>query len=158
MANISCSDEKSLEGGQLSSDVKTDSSTEPLLSQNVLCDSCMDGPTKALKSCLTCLVSYCETHLRPHLENTKFQNHRLVDPRHDVDCRTCEVHRLPLERFCLMDGCCVCQDCEEQDHGGHCTASVGEARSQIEVTIHSFKFGNCYFSPLSFLLQITPAK
>ncbi|XP_042360586.1 tripartite motif-containing protein 16-like [Plectropomus leopardus] len=106
-----------------------------LLPQDVLCDSCMDSPSRALKSCLTCLVSYCEAHLRPHLENTKFQNHRLVDPLHDIDCRTCEVHQLPLERFCLMDGCCVCLDCETQEHEGHMTASVGEARTQIETEL-----------------------
>ncbi|GLD49313.1 tripartite motif-containing protein 16-like protein, partial [Lates japonicus] len=103
-----------------------------LVPHDVLCDSCMDSPSKALKSCLTCLVSYCKAHLRPHLENTKFQNHRLVDPLHDIDCRTCEVHRLPLDRFCLMDGCCVCLDCESQEHKGHTIASVGEARIQIE--------------------------
>ncbi|XP_049925653.1 tripartite motif-containing protein 16-like [Epinephelus moara] len=109
--------------------------SDTLLPQDVLCDSCMDGPSRALKSCLTCLVSYCEAHLRPHLENAKFQNHRLVDPLHDIDCRTCEVHQLPLERFCLMDGCCVCLDCEKQEHEGHTTASVGEARAQIEIEL-----------------------
>ncbi|XP_040919490.1 tripartite motif-containing protein 16-like isoform X2 [Toxotes jaculatrix] len=106
--------------------------SDTLLPQDVLCDSCMDSPNKALKSCLTCLVSYCEAHLRPHLENTKFQNHRLVDPLHDINCQTCDVHQLPLERFCLMDGCCVCLDCESHEHKGHSTASVGEARTQIE--------------------------
>ncbi|KAF7668244.1 hypothetical protein LDENG_00024600 [Lucifuga dentata] len=60
-------------------------SCDTLLPQDVLCDSCIDSPSKALKSCLTCLVSYCETHLRPHLENNKFQTHRLVDPLHDID-------------------------------------------------------------------------
>eukprot|EP00064_Thunnus_orientalis_P006299 superscaffoldBa00000651_g6315 len=108
---------------------------DTLLPQDVLCDSCMDNPSKALKSCLTCLVSYCEAHLRPHLENAKFQNHRLVDPVHDIDCQACEVHHLPLERFCLMDGCCVCLDCENQEHKGHTTASVEEACAQIETEL-----------------------
>ncbi|XP_070838105.1 tripartite motif-containing protein 16-like isoform X2 [Chaetodon trifascialis] len=134
MAATSSNNEES----QLNSDIKEeqrDPSTETLLPQDVLCDSCIDGPSKALKSCLTCLVSYCEAHLRPHLENAKFQNHRLVDPRHDVDCRTCEVHRLPLERFCLTDDCCVCLDCENEEHEGHATASVGEARAQMEAEL-----------------------
>ncbi|KAM9346648.1 tripartite motif-containing protein 16-like protein [Symphorus nematophorus] len=134
-------DVKGEPGDKLNTDVKEgqgDPSTKTsnvLLPQDVLCDSCMDGPSKALKSCLTCLVSYCEAHLRPHLENAKFQNHRLVVPLHDIDCRTCEVHRLPLERYCLMDGCCVCLDCEKQEHEGHATASVGEARTQIEAEL-----------------------
>lgn len=100
---------------------------------DVLCDSCLDSPNKALKSCMTCQVSYCEVHVRPHLANAKFQNHRLVDPLHDVTGQTCQLHHLPLLRFCLIDSCCVCLDCESQQHEGHSTASAGEARAQIEV-------------------------
>ncbi|KAM9391598.1 tripartite motif-containing protein 16-like [Pholidichthys leucotaenia] len=103
-----------------------------LQAQYVLCDSCMESPGRALKSCLTCLVSYCEAHLRPHLEKAKFQNHRLVDPLHDIEHQACDVHQLPLERFCLTDCCCVCRDCESQEHEGHATTSLGEARTQIE--------------------------
>ncbi|XP_040923141.1 tripartite motif-containing protein 16 isoform X2 [Toxotes jaculatrix] len=65
---------------------------EPLGPDDVVCDSCIETPCRALKSCLTCLVSYCEAHLRPHLENPKFQNHRLVEPLRDIERRTCESH------------------------------------------------------------------
>lgn len=106
----------------------------PLL-QDVLCDSCMDTPGRALKSCLTCLVSYCNTHLRPHLENAKFQNHRLVDPLHDIDRQTCEIHQFPLKSFCFLDECCVCGDCEDQEHKGHKTLSLEEARVHIETEL-----------------------
>ncbi|XP_051904902.1 tripartite motif-containing protein 16-like [Hippocampus zosterae] len=102
---------------------------------NVLCDTCMDEPGKAVKSCLTCLVSFCEDHLRPHLENAKFQSHRLVEPLRHVDARTCDIHRLPLERFCLKDGCCLCSDCCGQGHRGHATSSLEEARAQIETEL-----------------------
>ncbi|XP_019949742.1 tripartite motif-containing protein 16-like isoform X2 [Paralichthys olivaceus] len=133
-----CSNKENLKDIQHNTNIKEETEQptlemcETVVPQDVPCDSCMDSPSKATKSCLTCLVSYCEAHLRPHLENTKFQNHRLVDPLHDVDCRFCEVHRLPLERFCLVDGCCVCPDCESQEHEGHTIAPVGEARTQIE--------------------------
>ncbi|KAI3359772.1 hypothetical protein L3Q82_014150 [Scortum barcoo] len=141
MATLSGNDEDNSKPSQHSADVREeprDSTAETagtLLPQDVLCDSCMDSPSKAVKSCLTCLVSYCEAHLRPHLENAKFQNHRLVDPLHDIDWQTCEVHQLPLERFCVTDGCCLCLDCERQEHKGHTTASVGEARIQIEAEL-----------------------
>jgi len=132
MATLSSNQEENLKESQHYIGVKEEQRDRgTLLPQDVFCDSCMDSPSKALKSCLTCLVSHCEAHLRPHLENAKFQNHRLVDPLHDIDCQTCELHQRPLERFCLTDGCCVCLDCEE--HEGHTTASVGEARTQIEV-------------------------
>ncbi|KAM4716874.1 tripartite motif-containing protein 16-like isoform 2-T2 [Anableps anableps] len=105
------------------------------LQQDVLCDSCMETPSRALKSCLTCLVSYCDAHLRPHLEKANFQNHRLVDPFHDIDHQICEVHQLPLKSFCFLDGCCVCGDCEDQEHEGHKTLSLEEARLHIETEL-----------------------
>lgn len=101
--------------------------------EDVPCDSCLDSPCRAMKTCLTCLVSYCEAHLRPHLLNTKFQKHRLVEPLHDTNCRVCEVHRLPFLRFCMKDSCCVCPECEKQQHKGHPSVSMKEARSGIEV-------------------------
>ncbi|XP_037333456.2 LOW QUALITY PROTEIN: tripartite motif-containing protein 16-like [Pungitius pungitius] len=132
MATASSNNDDTLKDSEHTMDVEEDPATET--SQDVLCDSCMDSPSKALRSCMTCLVSYCEAHLRPHLENAKFQNHRLVDPLHDVDRQTCESsHRRPLERFCLTDGRCLCLECEE--HEGHPTASVREARTQIETEL-----------------------
>ncbi|XP_051927743.1 tripartite motif-containing protein 16 isoform X1 [Hippocampus zosterae] len=98
----------------------------------VVCDSCMERPRRALKSCLTCLVSYCEAHLRPHLENAKFHNHRLVAPLRDIERRTCEIHKWPLELFCRADACCLCRDCLADDHRGHDTVPVAQARRQLE--------------------------
>lgn len=108
---------------------------EPLGPDDVVCDSCIESPSRALKSCLTCLVSYCEAHLRPHLENPKFQNHRLVDPLRDIERRTCENHKWPLEIFCCADACCICQDCVTEEHKGHNTVPVVEARKQIEASV-----------------------
>ncbi|KAF7203731.1 tripartite motif-containing protein 16 [Nothobranchius furzeri] len=105
---------------------------EPLGPNDVVCDSCIESPRRALKSCLTCLVSYCEAHLRPHLENPKFQNHRLVEPLGDIERRTCESHKWPLELFCSADGSCICQDCVTEEHRGHTAVPVGEARRRIE--------------------------
>uniref|UniRef100_A0A8C6TC48 B box-type domain-containing protein n=1 Tax=Neogobius melanostomus TaxID=47308 RepID=A0A8C6TC48_9GOBI len=126
ISNISQEDQNATEEG----------TTEKLqFIQDVMCDSCMDSPSRALKSCLTCLVSYCESHLRPHLENIKFQNHRLVEPLHDIDRPTCEAHRLPLNRFCLDDGFCLCPDCVREGHDGHMTTAVEEARAKIEMEL-----------------------
>ncbi|KAG7324727.1 hypothetical protein KOW79_011043 [Hemibagrus wyckioides] len=99
---------------------------------DVLCDSCIESPCKAKKSCLTCLVSYCEDHLRPHLEKEKFQSHRLVEPLKDVDTRMCETHNIPLELYCCVESCCVCQKCVCEEHHGHETLSIPEARQKLE--------------------------
>ncbi|XP_041670855.1 tripartite motif-containing protein 16 isoform X2 [Cheilinus undulatus] len=105
---------------------------EPLGPDDVVCDACIENQRRAFKSCLTCMVSYCEPHVRPHLENPKFQNHRLVDPLRDIERRTCESHKWPLEFFCSADNCCLCRDCVSEDHRGHNTVTVVEARKQIE--------------------------
>lgn len=118
---------------------------EPLGPDDVVCDSCIESPRRALKSCLTCLVSYCEAHLRPHLENPKFQNHRLVDPLRDIERRTCESHKWPLDLFCSTDSCCICQDCVNEDHKGHNTVSVVDARNQIEASVSLY----CVHIPLN---------
>lgn len=100
----------------------------------VTCDSCIDRPCRAKKSCLTCMVSYCEAHLRPHLENVKFQSHKLVEPLRDIERRTCETHRGPLELYCCADARCLCQECASEEHRGHNAVPITEARRKIEVT------------------------
>lgn len=122
-----------VKNGAEEEEVKEEVKEEPLGPDDVVCDSCIESPCRALKSCLTCLVSYCEAHLRPHLENPKFSNHRLVEPLRDIERRTCESHKWPLELFCNADACCVCQDCVTEEHRGHNTIPVVEARRQIEV-------------------------
>uniref|UniRef100_A0A4W4HHE9 B30.2/SPRY domain-containing protein n=1 Tax=Electrophorus electricus TaxID=8005 RepID=A0A4W4HHE9_ELEEL len=96
----------------------------------VMCDSCMEEPRQASKSCLTCMVSYCEEHLRPHLENSKFQNHQLVEPQLDTELRACECHRLALQLYCATDGCCICPSCETEEHEGHAVTDVAEGELQ----------------------------
>ncbi|KAI5619084.1 tripartite motif-containing protein 16, partial [Silurus asotus] len=100
--------------------------------EEVMCDSCIETPLKASKSCLTCMVSYCEEHLRPHLENSKFQSHKLVEPQLDLEQRTCEHHQLELQMYCTKDGCCICPQCETEGHQGHDITPVDEARKLIE--------------------------
>ncbi|XP_072523630.1 tripartite motif-containing protein 16 [Salminus brasiliensis] len=99
---------------------------------DVVCDSCIESPRRAKKSCLTCLVSYCEAHLRPHLENPKFQTHRLVEPLKDVERRMCETHDSPLELYCCVDACCVCQECASGGHQGHDLLPITQARQNVE--------------------------
>ncbi|XP_057681885.1 tripartite motif-containing protein 16 [Corythoichthys intestinalis] len=114
-------------------DENLESSCEDVLDEDaVVCDSCMERPRRAVKSCLTCLVSYCEEHLRPHLENAKFHNHRLLEPLRDIERRTCELHKRPLEVFCPADACCLCPDCVGDEHRGHNTVPVAEARRRVE--------------------------
>ncbi|XP_078138322.1 E3 ubiquitin-protein ligase TRIM39-like [Centroberyx gerrardi] len=85
----------------------------------VPCDVCTGTKLKALKSCLVCLASYCETHLEPHQRMTGLKRHKLIDPVEDLEGRMCKKHDRPLELFCKTDQMCVCQFCTESDHKSH---------------------------------------
>ncbi|XP_044198507.1 E3 ubiquitin-protein ligase TRIM39-like [Thunnus albacares] len=85
----------------------------------VPCDVCTGTKLKALKSCLVCLTSYCETHLEPHLTASRLKRHQLMDPVENLEDRMCMKHDKPLELFCKTDQTCVCILCSVLDHKTH---------------------------------------
>ncbi|XP_062294990.1 E3 ubiquitin-protein ligase TRIM39-like [Scomber scombrus] len=85
----------------------------------VPCDVCTGTKLKALKSCLVCLTSYCETHLEPHLTALGMKRHQLIDPVENLEDRMCTKHDKPLELFCKTDQTCVCMLCSVLDHKTH---------------------------------------
>ncbi|XP_039668810.1 E3 ubiquitin-protein ligase TRIM39-like [Perca fluviatilis] len=97
------------------------SSSEQQVSKpgEVPCDVCTGTKLKALKSCLVCLVSYCETHLEPHLTVSRLKRHQLIDPVENLEGRMCTKHDKPLELFCKTDQTCVCMLCTVLDHKKH---------------------------------------
>ncbi|XP_034721738.1 E3 ubiquitin-protein ligase TRIM21-like [Etheostoma cragini] len=97
------------------------SSSEQQVSKpgEVPCDVCTGTKLKALKSCLVCLVSYCETHLEPHLTTSGLKRHQLIDPVENLEGRMCTKHDKPLELFCKTDQTCVCMLCTVLDHKMH---------------------------------------
>ncbi|XP_070712510.1 E3 ubiquitin-protein ligase TRIM39-like [Pempheris klunzingeri] len=97
------------------------SSSEQQVSKprEVPCDVCTGTKLKALKSCLVCLVSYCETHLEPHLTASGLKRHQLIDPVENLDSRMCTKHDKPLELFCKTDQTYICVLCSVLDHKTH---------------------------------------
>ncbi|XP_034722414.1 tripartite motif-containing protein 29-like [Etheostoma cragini] len=97
------------------------SSSEQQVSKpgEVPCDVCTGTKLKALKSCLVCLASYCETHLEPHLTTSGLKSHQLIDPGENLEGRMCTKHDKPLELFCKTDQTCVCMLCTVLDHKTH---------------------------------------
>uniref|UniRef100_A0A669Q127 Tripartite motif containing 29 n=1 Tax=Phasianus colchicus TaxID=9054 RepID=A0A669Q127_PHACC len=92
--------------------------------EDVLCDSCIDNKQKAVKSCLVCQASFCELHLKPHLEGAAFRDHQLLDPIRDFEARKCPVHGKTMELFCQTDQMCICYLCMFQEHKNHSTVTV----------------------------------
>ncbi|XP_036962155.1 zinc finger protein RFP-like [Acanthopagrus latus] len=97
------------------------SSSEQQVSKpgEVPCDVCTGTKLKALKSCLVCLASYCETHLEPHLTAKQLKRHQLIDPVENLEDRMCTKHDKLLELFCKTDQMCVCMLCSISDHKTH---------------------------------------
>nr|XP_033774486.1 tripartite motif-containing protein 29 isoform X2 [Geotrypetes seraphini] len=93
-------------------------------SEDVLCDSCIDFKKKAVKSCLVCQTSFCDIHLKPHLEGAAFRDHKLLDPIRDFEARKCQLHFKTMELFCQTDQTCICYLCMFQEHKNHCTVTV----------------------------------
>ncbi|XP_023191107.1 E3 ubiquitin-protein ligase TRIM21-like [Xiphophorus maculatus] len=85
----------------------------------VPCDVCTGPKLKALKSCMVCLTSYCQTHLEPHLTAPRLKKHQLMEPVENLEDRMCLQHDKPLELFCRNDQTCVCLVCPVLDHKNH---------------------------------------
>ncbi|XP_056437577.1 E3 ubiquitin-protein ligase TRIM39-like [Gadus chalcogrammus] len=85
----------------------------------VPCDVCTGTQLKAVKSCLMCLTSYCQTHLEPHHRVAGLKKHRLVEPMDRLEDRMCKKHDRLLELFCKTEQVCVCLLCTVTDHKSH---------------------------------------
>ncbi|XP_059905197.1 E3 ubiquitin-protein ligase TRIM39-like isoform X2 [Gadus macrocephalus] len=85
----------------------------------VPCDVCTGTQLKAVKSCLVCFISYCQTHLEPHQRVAVLKKHRLSGPMDRLEDRMCKKHDRLLELFCQTEQVCVCQFCTETDHKSH---------------------------------------
>ncbi|CAL8239168.1 tripartite motif-containing protein 16-like [Gadus morhua] len=85
----------------------------------VPCDVCTGTQQKALKSCLMCLISYCQTHLEPHQRVSVLKKHQLVEPMDRLKDRMCKKHQQLLELYCHAEQVCVCLSCTEMDHKSH---------------------------------------
>ncbi|KAG5282269.1 hypothetical protein AALO_G00054140, partial [Alosa alosa] len=80
----------------------------------IKCDTCMTA--KAFKTCLTCMASFCEEHIRPHMENPIFRPHQLTNPLGDLRGKICQDHNKIMEFFCQKHDCCICAICLQQFH------------------------------------------
>ncbi|CAL8283263.1 unnamed protein product [Gadus morhua 'NCC'] len=96
-------------------------------SAEVPCDVCTGTKLKAVKFCLVCLTSYCQTHLEPHQRVAVLKRHQLVESMDRLEERMCNKHHRLLKLFCKTEQVCVCQSCTETDHKFHAVVPLKEA-------------------------------
>ncbi|MGH0152775.1 UNVERIFIED_CONTAM: hypothetical protein FKN15_039160 [Acipenser sinensis] len=101
---------------------------------DVSCDFCTGRKFKAVKSCLTCLVSYCETHVKPHYEGAAFKRHKLINAIGNLEQKLCAEHQKVLEVFCRTDQTCICLLCTDKEHKSHDTVSAEAERTGKQCT------------------------
>ncbi|XP_042625420.1 tripartite motif-containing protein 29-like isoform X1 [Cyprinus carpio] len=115
---------------------------DPAGPEDVQCDVCKGRKLKAIKSCLVCLASYCQSHIQPHYESEAFRKHKLVNASSNLQQQICPQHHKALEIFCQDDQKCICVVCLGDQHSGHKAVSAADEmdKKQEELKIKQKDF------------------
>ncbi|KAJ8377002.1 hypothetical protein SKAU_G00075820, partial [Synaphobranchus kaupii] len=102
---------------------------------DVVCDVCTGRKRKAVKSCVVCLASYCETHLKLHNELNPGNTHHVINATGNLQENICPQHKKLLEVYCRTDQQCICYPCVMDEHRGHDTVSAAAERTEKQKQI-----------------------
>ncbi|XP_039509953.1 E3 ubiquitin/ISG15 ligase TRIM25-like [Pimephales promelas] len=97
---------------------------------DVECDVCTGRKHKAVKSCLVCQETYCQTHFDRHEEFPSRKPHKVIDATGRLQDMICRKHDKELEMFCITDQQCICVWCKESEHKNHNTVSTAAQRTE----------------------------
>ncbi|KAM8738471.1 E3 ubiquitin/ISG15 ligase TRIM25 [Acanthopagrus schlegelii] len=80
-------------------------------SSAIHCDHCIETPSVAVKTCLTCDASLCQAHALLHQQRSALREHTVVEVTGDPLSLKCREHRDELKLFCMEERvpvCCLC--------------------------------------------------
>ncbi|KAM6958064.1 E3 ubiquitin-protein ligase Midline-1-like isoform 1-T2 [Tautogolabrus adspersus] len=109
----------------------------------VQCQFCeQDPPQDAVKTCVTCEVSYCEECLRATHPNKKpFTGHRLIEPMPDSHLRglQCLEHEEEkVNMYCVTDDQLICSLCKLVGrHRDHQVAALSDRYEKLKQALDS---------------------
>ncbi|XP_067284911.1 E3 ubiquitin/ISG15 ligase TRIM25-like [Pseudorasbora parva] len=99
---------------------------------DVECDVCTGRKYKAIKSCLVCQESFCQTHFDRHEKYHSRKPHKVIDAIGRLQDLICHKHNKELEMYCITDQQCICVMCKESDHKNHKTVSAAAQRKETQ--------------------------
>ncbi|XP_035263942.1 E3 ubiquitin/ISG15 ligase TRIM25 [Anguilla anguilla] len=118
-------------GGAPAAPAPSSSSSSSTSSSAVVpCDVCQGEPLPAVKTCLVCLASYCEPHLKPHRQAAALKRHELISPTGQLTQKICPQHKYLQEFYCRGCQAFVCWLCTSNEHKGHETTSTKAERTE----------------------------
>nr|XP_033804910.1 E3 ubiquitin-protein ligase Midline-1 isoform X2 [Geotrypetes seraphini] len=111
--------------------------------ERVICQFCDQDPARdAVKTCVTCEVSYCEECLKATHPNKKpFTGHRLIEPIPDSHIRglMCLEHEdEKVNMYCVTDDQLICALCKLVGrHRDHQVAALSERYDKLKQNLES---------------------
>ncbi|XP_041936565.1 uncharacterized protein trim25l [Alosa sapidissima] len=108
----------------------------------VPCDQCLSGERDAVKTCLVCMASFCEVHLKPHTTNAKLNGHELIAPTANITEKICAQHKYLQEFYCKPCQMYVCWLCTSNQHKGHESVSTQAQRTEKQKELEAAQTQN----------------
>lgn len=100
------------------------------------CDHCIETPSVAVRTCLTCDASLCQAHALLHQQRSALREHTVVEVTEDPLSLKCREHREELKLFCMEEKtpvCCLCVLVGE--HKNHKASQLHEACANFKVSV-----------------------
>ncbi|XP_076127080.1 uncharacterized protein LOC143106606 isoform X2 [Alosa pseudoharengus] len=98
---------------------------------DVACDFCTGRKLKAVKSCLTCTASYCESHIRQHYTVAALQKHTLEEPQVQEQ-KLSQQHNIKIEDLKCIEGEDFLKWHEQQSTGQSPDADLGIQQGTLD--------------------------